>query len=213
MKKTWIEIIEKIGTYTIIRGFDTAPINPPATEAVVRQAIKTNPALAETNQRTLWDTYAVYSEDFGERGRAITEAQYAEHKKLLDKLGKHQLLTDDLQIIPDFRDVEYWLQQGGRWAKTKMGKDENQIGQPLPNGAFLEEDLSPEAKEAIAVQNEADRIAALTPEAKQAEKAARLDSLADEADRQERRAKIQGKDFDAAVWSQEHKAPIEAKYA
>jgi hypothetical protein len=37
--------------------------------------------------------------------------------------------------------------------------------------------------------------------------------MADEADRQERRAKIQGKDFDAAVWYQEHKAPIEAKYA
>jgi hypothetical protein len=77
----------------------------------------------------------------------------------------------------------------------------------------LPADLTEAQRTEIAAQKEAKRIAALTPEAKETEKEARLDAAADEADRLERRAKIQGKDFDTAAYYAEKQSEIEAKYA
>jgi hypothetical protein len=78
---------------------------------------------------------------------------------------------------------EYHLKTAGRWAKVKI----EHIGEALPDGAVLPNELTGSQRAEIAAQ--------------------------DEADRMERQAKIRGKDFDAAAWYAEHKAEAEAKYA
>jgi hypothetical protein len=122
---------------------------------------------------------------------------------------KHRVLTLAGEVIPDWRGAEYYLKTAGTWAKVKV----EHIGEPLPEGSVLSDSLTPEQRAEIAGQAEAERIAALSPEEKEAERQARLDALADEADRLDRRARIQGSDFDAAAWYRENKVPVEAKYA
>jgi hypothetical protein len=123
--------------------------------------------------------------------------------------GEHAKLTLQGPVIPDFRGVEYWRKQGGTWTKTKI----EDIGVSPPSGSVLPENLTETQRAEIAAQEETSRIAAFTPQQKAAEKQVALDALADEAARLETRARIQGKDFDAAAWYAEHKTPIEAKYA
>jgi len=53
----------------------------------------------------------------------------------------------------------------------------------------------------------------MTPEEKAAAKQAALDALADEADRLDRRAKIQQQAFDPVAWYREHSSTIEEKYS
>jgi hypothetical protein len=127
----------------------------------------------------------------------------------LSALQEHEKLTLEGAVIPDNRGVEYWKKTGGAWAKTKI----EDIGAPLPPGAVLPESLTEAQRTEIAAQEEAARIAALTPEKKAEQKQSALDALADEADRLERRARIQGNEFDAAAWYQEKAPAIEAKYA
>ena len=127
----------------------------------------------------------------------------------LAALTEREKLTLEGEVIPDNRGLEYWKQTGGVWVKTKI----EDIDVALPAGSVLPEALTQAQQAEIANQQDAARIAALTPEQKTAEKQAALDALADEAARLEKRAQIQGNDFDAAEWYAEHKTPIEAKYA
>jgi hypothetical protein len=76
----------------------------------------------------------------------------------------------------------------------------------------LSDDLTAEQQTEIAEQQESERIAGLTGEQKATEKQARLDALAEEADKLSRRAQIQGRDFDAAAWYAEKRDEVEAKY-
>jgi hypothetical protein len=124
-------------------------------------------------------------------------------------LQEHEKLTLQGSVIPDCRGVEYWKKTGGKWVKAKI----EDIGVSLPAGSVLPEALTEAQRSEIADQENAARIAALSPEKKAAEKQAALDALADEADRLERRARIQGGDFDAVAWYGEHKTSVEAKYA
>jgi hypothetical protein len=124
-------------------------------------------------------------------------------------LGEHEALTLTGEVIPDNRGREYWEKSGGVWTKTKI----EEIGAGIPDGAILPESLNDAARAEIAEQAEAERIAELTPEQKAAEKQARLDAAADEAVRLERRAEIQGKDFDGAAYYAEKETEIEEKYA
>ncbi|MDR1287993.1 MAG: hypothetical protein LBK08_10325 [Treponema sp.] len=127
----------------------------------------------------------------------------------LAALKEHEKLTLEGEVIPDYRGVEYWQKTGGVWVKTKI----EDIGIGLPGDAILPGSLSEAVLTEIAAQEEAARIAGLTPEQKAAGKQASLDALADEAARLEKRAQIQGNDFDAAAWYGEHKTAVEAKYA
>jgi hypothetical protein len=136
----------------------------------------------------------------------------AEELDLAEKwaaLGEHEALTLAGEIIPDNRGREYHLKTAGVWAKAKI----EHIGEALPEGAVLPDDLTTEQRTEIAGQEEAGRIAGLTAEQKAAEKQARLDAAADEADRLSRRAAIQGTVFNAADYYAEKQAEIEARYA
>jgi hypothetical protein len=154
------------------------------------------------------EQYAVYPRPMlGEL--YITDNEAEEIKFKLASLEEHERLTRDGKKIPDWSKTKYYLKTGDTWTESEI----TAIGVELPEGAVLPGALTPEQQTEIAVQKEAERIAALDPEAKDAEKQARLNALADEADRLSRRAQIRGEDFDAAAWYRENKGPIEEKYA
>jgi hypothetical protein len=73
----------------------------------------------------------------------------------------------DGTTIPDFRGTSYWQQdaKNGRWANTTITR----LGDTVPAGVTLDAALTDADKQAIAAQFEADRVGALTPDAKLAE--------------------------------------------
>jgi hypothetical protein len=203
------EIHEEIDGYTIIRGYDACPVDPEATKAAVAERIAENPALADTDLNELFETFAVYSANVGPGRKFISDDEYPACQALFDALGEYRCLTKDLVEITDFRNIEYWQKTDMRWTKQKISS----IGEIVPTDAVLPDAMTEEQRAEISAQQESDRVAGLSGEQKAAELQARLDALADEADRLERRAHRQGRPFDSVAWYAEHKTPIEEKYA
>jgi hypothetical protein len=124
-------------------------------------------------------------------------------------LRENQFLDLSGAVIPDWRGTKYHLKADGIWTEVEIAD----VGITVPEGAVFPDALTEEQRKEIADQREAARITALSPEARAAELNARLEDLADKADQLERRAHIQGTEFDPKSWYQEHKGPIEEKYA
>jgi hypothetical protein len=135
---------------------------------------------------------------------------YETLKAKFDALKEHERLTDEGEIIPDWRGTEHWYRAAkGKWVNGKI----EFIGEELPDKFILPENLTEEQRKEIAAQEEAERIAAMSKDDRAKAKQAALDALADEADRLDRRNKIQRKAFDPVAWYEEKAAEIEAKYA
>jgi len=98
-----------------------------------------------------------------------------ENKKLLDKDG-----NDEYEYIDDYRDVEYWIKSANTWAKEKV----EEIGQALPDGAILQENLTPEDQEEIRIQQEEERLATLTPKQRAEEGKRKIEARLDALDRE-----------------------------
>jgi hypothetical protein len=166
-------------------------------------------ALNSGDIQNLFLDNAVYSQP-GPGAEFIEDSVAMEFESRTGNLGEKKLLSaDGAVIIPDYRGIEYWQKQGDFWQKNKI----EQLGVSLPEGAVLNKDLTSDQLKEIAAQAEEAQIAALTTEEKAAEKQKALDNLADEVARMEKRAQIQNKPFDAVAWYEEHKMPIETKYA
>jgi hypothetical protein len=165
-------------------------------------------AAIEEARLSLYEECAVYF-PAGTGEKLLSEAEEADLVPKHAALAEHEALTLSGEIIPDNRGEKYHLKTGGKWARGKV----KHIGEELPEGAVLPADLAEAQRSEIAEQREAKRIAALTPEAKEAEKQTRLDNAADEAYRLEQRARIQRADFSSTDWYAEKKAEIEEKYA
>jgi hypothetical protein len=213
--KQMIEVLEGIDGYSIIRGFDACPLDPEATKAAVEEQVKKNPALAQTDPGTLFETYAVCSASTGPERKALSGDEYAGHKAKFEALGEHQCLTEDLETIPDFRDTEYWQKLDGRWEKTKIER----LGETIPSGAIIPDALTAPQRAGIAAQEKADRIAALSPEDKEAEKQAQIKAVIHEAVIKKQEAELEAEvndtplAFDPVAWVHERKSEIEAVYA
>jgi hypothetical protein len=213
--KKMIERLKAIGDYSIIRGFDVCPVDPEETNAAVEAQIKQNPALASVDLETLFTTYAVCFVNLGPGRKLISEDEYAVHKAKFEALKKHQCLTETLKIIPDFRNVEYWQKQGDRWGKTKIVC----LGETVPTDAVVADSLTAPQREEIAAQEKADRIAALSPEDKAAEKQAQIKAIIHEAVIKKQEAELEAEvndtplTFDSVAWVRERKSEIEAVYA
>jgi hypothetical protein len=209
------ELLEEIDGYSIIRGFDVCSADPKATRAAIEEQIKNNPALAAASMETLFDAHVVYFTNPGPERKLISETEYADHKAKFDALGERQCLTEQLEAIPDFRNVEYWQKLDGRWGKHKIGH----IGETVPNGAILSDALNAAQREEIADQERADLIAALSPEEKEQEKQAQIKAVIHEAAIKKQEAEIEAElddaplTFDPVAWVRERKSEIEALYA
>jgi hypothetical protein len=196
--------------YNVVYGVSLVSIDPEETRIAISAALKIPvddvPFLENLNQ--LIEQYAAYPQP-GPGELHVNDDEGASVESSLAMLGKHEKLTLEGEIIPDWVGTKYHLKTGDTWTEAEI----TTIGEALPGGAVLPDDLTTEQRAEIAAQKEVERIAALDPDAKEAEKQAQLDALADEADKLSRRAAIQGKDFDAAAWYQERQGSIEEKYA
>jgi hypothetical protein len=213
--KPMTEILEAIDGHIIIRGFDACSVDPEATKEAAEAKIAENPALAQGDRQALFEANEAYFSNIGSGRKLLTEAEHIAHKAKFDALGEHELLTETLQVIPDFRGVEYWQETNGRWVKTKILS----VGETVPAGGVLPDALSAEQRAEIAAQEQADRIAALTPEAKAAEKQARIKAAIHEGVTRKQEAELEAAvngtemAFDPVAWVQEQKEEIEALYA
>jgi hypothetical protein len=195
------------GVVKVIRGFSDRTIDPVGTKNKIDEAKALNPNLENIKETTLFKTYAVYLPP-GPGRKAFPDAELEELSNKFDWLEPHQELTEGGEIIPNWIGAEYWKKENGRWEKFKIAAG----GIAVPPEGILQENLTPEQQREIDNQQEADRIAALSPEQRAAEVQRRLAALADEAAGLERRYQIQGGQFDPAAWYQEKKAALEEKY-
>jgi hypothetical protein len=195
------------GVVKVVKGFSDRTIDPVGTQKRIDEAKVLDPNLNNIKETTLFKTYAVYLAPSTGR-KILTEDELAALEEKFDWLEPHQELTEGGEIIPNWIGTEYWEKENGRWEKIKI----EMAGIAVPSGGILPDALSPEQRQEISGQEEADRIAALSPEQRSEEVQRRLAALADEAVALEKRAQIQGSQFDAAAWYQEKKAALEAKY-
>lgn len=162
----------------------------------------------EAARLSLYEECAVYFPE-GKGEKILSDAEEADLAPKFAGLSEHNVLTLNGKIIPDWRGAEYYIKIAGAWAKAKV----DHIGKEIPEGSVLPNNLTGAQRTEMAAQAEAERLAALTPEAKTSEKQAHLDAAADEADRLSRRAAIQGAEFDTAAYYAVKRDEIEAKYA
>ena len=216
-----VQLITPIGDKRIIRAIEDAAYDLEATRKQIAPMI--TPGMTKQQIDQLFMNNMVYGKT-GDEGELIDDTAANALREKLNARGPHRALLDTGEYIDDYRGVAYWIQESGQWLQGTV----EQIGIPLPAGAVLPNELTPEQRQEIAGQQEAERRAALTPEEKAAELQARLDAVADEAARLEKRDQIQRQAeknsgqsgmlatkpvFDAADWYSQRKSEIEAQYA
>jgi hypothetical protein len=107
----------------------------------------------------LYEQLAVYF-DNTPGVKLLSGAEEADLAPKFAALAEHEALTLQGEVIPDYRGVEYHKKTSGKWEKVKI----EAVGEALPDGAVLPDDLTAEQNAEIREQQEADRVAALTPE-------------------------------------------------
>ena len=128
---------------------------------------------------------------------------------IFEKLGPHEKLQISGDTIADWRNTEYWINQSGTWEKKKI----ELLGETLPHGAVLPDELSQTQPQEISEQTEMERIANLSPEQKTQEKEAAIAAAKREVRFMKEEADIADEPFDAKAEYQARKAAIENKYA
>jgi len=198
----------EIESYQIIIGIENASPDPEETNAKVEAIIaKTPDILLKKTREELLAENVVFSH-LGQGKKNVDDDEGKRLKSILDNLDPHERLQFSGDIIADWRDTEYWIIQDGSWNKQKI----EQIGESLPQDAILPDKLSQTQQREIAEQNEAARLANLTPEQKTEEKEAALAAAKREVRRLKEEAEIAGEPFDAAIEYQSRKTKIEEKY-
>jgi hypothetical protein len=206
-----IKYQHKIGNYTIIDRIGEAAIDIEETKKHIASMIA--PEMSKEEIEDLYNSHLQYAKA-GPEGELTSDDLAEQIQQQLDERGERRQLLDSGEYIDDYRDVEYWKQdKSGRWVQEKIAA----IGEAVPGKAVVLEQLDQERRreieQAIAAQNEADRLAALTPEQKAEEKRAKLHALAREALQKAEEAELLDEDFDKQAWLQPKKAEIEALYA
>lgn len=114
--------------------------------------------------------------------------------------------------VVDNRGKRFYQKSGGRW----VGAEITRLGETAKKSAIAEADLTDDQRAEIAEQNESDRVAALKPADKEAEKAAVLKSLAQAAASKKAELEITGDSTaleTAQEWYKTEAAIVEEKYA
>jgi hypothetical protein len=204
-----IKRTESIGEYKIIRGIDDPVPNPVATEeeAFRHVTVAEYRAMSEEAIKELFNQHIVYANP-GPGGAFVQDTEAEAILLKLADLDEHEKLQDNLEILPDWRGVEFWHKADEVWDKHKI----DQIGIMPPDGFVLPDALSEEHRREIAIQEETGRIANLTAEQREKEKENALNALKAEALRQKEMAAIAEEQFDAKAWYQAEAAKISAKY-
>jgi hypothetical protein len=163
------------GAYRIVTGIGDAAIDPEATKHHI--ASLTTPEMTKQQIDQLFTAHAVYAKP-GPGGELIDDAAGEAVREQLAAKGANRELLDSGGYVSNFRGVEYWVKQTGRWGKESVGE----IGTAVPAGAVLPEGLTEEQRREIAGQEETDRVAALTPEERAGEQIAVIQAKLAEID-------------------------------
>jgi hypothetical protein len=172
--------------------------------------IKTKLPELEKNRYDLATSEAVYFDRKpNEHLKTDEEAEAIENKMVAATQNGSVLKLDETEII-DNRGVVYWKESP--WTKTVIEK----IGVEIPTAGIIEKDLTELQRVEIAEKLEESRIEVLTAAEKTAEKAARIEQAAAEADAMRGKLEIQGVTdalTQAQSWYNEQVAIIESKYS
>jgi hypothetical protein len=163
--------------------------------------------MSEAELKELFNQHIIWA-DPGPDGELIQDDLAEDILSKLTALNEHEKLQDNLEILSDWRGVEFWLKTNGVWLKQKI----DQIGEMLPYGFIFPDDLTEDHRREIAAQEEIDRLTNLTAEQRLKEKEGALKALKAEALRQKEMAEIADEQFDAKAWYQTEAAKINAKY-
>jgi hypothetical protein len=204
--KMKIKYKEKIGDKTIIRFVCDAQVDVEETKKKIAAMI--TPQMTEKEIENLYIENLVYAK-VGNEAELVDDETAEQIQNKLDTMDEHQLLLDSGEYDVDYRGVEYWIKKSSKWGKEQI----NETGIALPSGSVLDGDLTQEQRAEIAAQQEADRIAGLTPEQKAEEKRSKLHVLAREAITKAEEAELLGETFDKQAWIQPKKAELEKLYA
>jgi len=200
----FIEIDDK----KIISDINNAGTDPEATKAEIakQENIAIDQVLGLEKYEELYEKHKVYFRP-GPKQIILEDSEAAPLIEKLEGLNQNQKLLVSGDIIPDFIGKEYYLIVNGKYEKRKIER----IGE-APEGP-LQEELTPEQLEEIRLQEEEHRICCMTPEQRAEAVQRELDALADEAARLEKRAQIQGNEFNPVAWYQERAAVVREKYS
>jgi len=196
----------EVGNYSIIVNVADAPVDTVKTNQKIEPMI--TPDMTGSDVERLYMGNLVCA-NYGSEADVVDDSVGEIIQKKLDARGENRQLLDSGEYIDDYRGAEYYTKQTGRWCKDKI----EEIGIKFAHGEIPVAELTPEIQAEINAQHEEEKIAAMAPEEKEIAKQAALDALADEADRQARRAEIQKRKFDPSAWYTERASVIEQKYA
>jgi len=216
----------RIGDRTFIRYVTDASPDPEGTKVKVADLLKitdkeleeadgdvffalSKRGMSDNEIKGAFNENIVFVTNYGPDAEMINNIEGDQIQKKLDARGDRQLLEDTLEYVADNVGVEYMIKKSGRWAKEKI----EDIDVDLPGNAVLLDKLTLEQQQEITAQNEADRIAGLTPEKKAEEKSNRLHALAREANNKEADAELLEEPFDKKEWLNPKKQEIERLYA
>jgi len=196
---------DKIGEYNIVLFITDVPIDTEATNVKI-EPMKKPGMTKEEIDRLFMDN--LQPSKFGPEADIVEDSVAIKIQRKLDARGENCLLLVGGDYIADYRGAEYWIKESGKWEKERI----EDVGIGLPVGAVLQENLSKEQQEEIFGQQEAERIAGLSPEEKAKEKSSRLHAIARETIMKAEEAELLGEMFDKQVWLQSEKVEIEKLY-
>jgi hypothetical protein len=198
-----------IDGYEVIQNIENASIDPQETQEKVKILIRQNPEiLSEKTEAALIAENVVFSR-LGPNQKHVDDAEGKVLQSILDTLNAQKRLLLSGEIISDLRGTEYWIKESGKWKKAKI----EILGENLPLGAVVPDDLSRSQDKEIKEQSEAERIAALTPEEKAEERESALAAARHAVRLLKEDAEAVGESFDAPAEYQSRKAAIQEKYA
>ena len=189
MKKA--ALYQAIDGYNVITTIQDATIDPAATIDAIAEylGIPSSQVASHPDFENLYEQLAVCFDNtpgvkllseaeeadlvpkFAALQERIRQAEEAKKTDPSANTAVREKLTLEGEIVPDYRGVEYHKKTSGKWKKVKV----QAIGEALPDGAILPDDLTSEQNAEIREQQEAERVAALSPEEKAKERIAEID--------------------------------------
>jgi len=184
-----------------------ANADPEATIAEIadKEKIPVNEVVGHPEFKEMFEKYKEYFRPSPGRIN-MSDAEADNLIQASKSLDEHHLLLLNGDVIANYAGAEYWKKDNNVWEKHKI----IEIGQE-PDGP-LSGELTEDQLEEINKQEEKTRIDIMSPEERMDALQIELDALSDEADRLERRARRQGKEFDPDGWYQEHEQAVKDKY-
>lgn len=162
----------------------------------------------ETAQDKLFEENAVYfTPQAGED--MIADADFERLSSAFAGLRKNERLALSGEIVPDFRGLGYWKKSRAGWAVSTIAA----LGETVPAGAILDEELSDAQRAEIVVQLEKERIAGLSSEERAQEFAEELAAVRREAALRKTEAELDDEAFDARAWYQAEREKLEKAYS